>query len=94
MSRSSYYVSRESDRSLVTLRIIYHLPDFSNLINFFIWETFDEVPALPRVHRFLGYWQRNIDAVIKEVAVSNINLPETEWRRGLYLPLKHVHTAS
>jgi uncharacterized protein Usg len=79
---------------MVLLRIIYFLPDYSHLLNEFLWELHDEIPAMPRVHRFLGYWQRNIEAVIKEVVVSNIDLPETAWRNGIYLPLKHVHTAS
>lgn len=67
----------------VLLRVIYFLPDFSNLVNVFFWETVDIVPALPRVHRFLDYWKVNIEAVIKEVSVSHTNQGAPNWRHAL-----------
>jgi len=57
----------------VTLQIYYYHPDYRSLIQEFLWQTMDEVPELYRVHRFLNYWQRNIEAVIQEINVAYRN---------------------
>ena len=53
--------------------VLYYMPDFSDIVQEFIWQTNDITPELPRVHRFLKYWHTNIDAVIKEVQVSYVD---------------------
>ena len=58
-------------KALVTVDVFYYMPDRQLLINEFIWQTPDIVPEIPRVHKFLTYWQENIEAVIKEVLVSH-----------------------
>lgn len=57
-------------KNVVTVDVLYYMPDFSDIVQEFIWQTDDITPELPRVHRFLRYWHKNIDAVIKEVQVS------------------------
>jgi uncharacterized protein Usg len=57
-------------RQLVTIDIFYYRPDYTNLIQEFIWQTEDLVPDLSRTHRFLNYWHQNIDAVVQEVLLS------------------------
>ncbi len=57
-------------KQLVTVDIFYYRPDYTNLIQEFIWQTEDTIPELQRVHRFLDHWHRNIDAVIQEVLLS------------------------
>jgi uncharacterized protein Usg len=65
---------------LVTINVLYHLPDHRSLINEFIWQTLDLKPRYPRVERFLDFWRREIDAVIREVTISD----------GVYLtPMNH-----
>jgi uncharacterized protein Usg len=58
-------------KELVFVGITYYMPDYSHLIQTFHWQTEDIVPHIPRVHKFLDYWKRNIEAVIKEVQVSS-----------------------
>lgn len=55
----------------VSIQIYYYIPDHKYLINEFVWQTLDVVPELPRIHKFLNYWQENIDAVIKEILISH-----------------------
>ena len=52
------------------VNVNYFLPDYVNLVQEFIWQTEDYVPKLPRVHKFLNYWHKEIDAVINEVSIS------------------------
>jgi len=58
-------------KSLVTVDILYWMPDYTNVLQKFVWQTSDIVPEYPRVHRFLNYWQENIEAVISEVRVAD-----------------------
>jgi uncharacterized protein Usg len=55
---------------IVTVDVFYYMPDYQSLIQEFIWQTPDKVPELYRVHKFLNYWHKNIDAVVKEILVT------------------------
>lgn len=57
-------------RRLTTAEIIYYMPDHPGLLQEFLWQTLDEAPEFPRIHRFLDFWRREIDAVIHSVRVS------------------------
>jgi uncharacterized protein Usg len=57
-------------KELVLVGIIYYMPDYKSLLNEFYCQFDDIVPDIPRVHEFLYYWKKNIEAPIKEVKVS------------------------
>ena len=63
-------------RSIVTLDVLYYMPDYSDIVQEFLWQTLDVVPELPRVHRFLNYWKVHIEAPIKEIQVSYSGINE------------------
>ena len=54
----------------VLVNVRYWMPDYNNILQEFIWQTDDYIPKLPRVHKFLNFWYKEIDAVISEVYVS------------------------
>ena len=56
-------------KKIVTLNVLYWLPDYNNVLQQFTWQTKDIVPEYPRVHEFLNYWHKEIDAVIAEVQI-------------------------
>ena len=47
------------------------MPDYTHILQEFIWQPADIRPEYPRVHRFLNYWHDNIDAVISEVNIAD-----------------------
>ena len=57
--------------TVVTLSILYWMPDHTHILQEFIWQTADISPEYPRVHRFLNYWHDNIEAVISEVKIAD-----------------------
>lgn len=57
-------------QSLVTVDIFYFMPQ-SKLIQEFLWQVDDYVPDIPRVHKFLLFWKDNIDAIIRDVLISD-----------------------
>lgn len=59
---------------LTTAEVIYFLPDHPALLQRFLWQTTDVAPEFPRVHQFLQFWRREIEAVIHSVTVSAVGL--------------------
>lgn len=57
--------------SVVTVNVVYFLPDHRSLVNEFMWQTLDLKPKYPRVIRFLDFWQREIDAIIREIQLAD-----------------------
>ena len=57
--------------TIVTLSVLYWMPDYKHILQEFIWQTGDVRPEYPRVHRFLNYWHDNIEAVISEIYIAD-----------------------
>lgn len=57
----------------VLLQILYYMPKHPLLIQEFIWGYDDLVPDLVKTHKFLMFWQHNIDAAIAEIYISVAN---------------------
>ena len=62
----------------VIVNVLYWMPDYNNILQEFIWQTEDIVPEYPRVHKFLDFWHREIDAVISEIHLSHTH--KKSWR--------------
>jgi uncharacterized protein Usg len=56
---------------LATAEVLYYLPDHPSLLQTFVWQTLDLAPNYPRIHRFLNFWKREIDAVIHSVRLAS-----------------------
>ena len=68
-------------KTLVTLQVLYWMPDYNNILQEFIWQTMDVVPELPRIHKFLNFWHDEIDAVISEVRLADSDKSWNNYRR-------------
>lgn len=60
--------------NLTTAEITYHLPDYPNLLQNFIWQNLDVAPDFPQLKRFLDFWQGNLDGKLHSVVVSAATL--------------------
>lgn len=56
---------------LATAEVLYYLPDHPSLLQSFTWQTLDLAPKYPRIHLFLDFWRREIDAVIHSVQLAS-----------------------
>jgi uncharacterized protein Usg len=45
---------------LTTAEITYHLPDYPDLLQNFIWQELDLIPEFPVLRRFLEFWSRSL----------------------------------
>ena len=55
---------------LLIAEITYQMPDHPSLVQEFIWQEYDIAPEYPRLTRFLGFWQRNLDGKLVRVRVA------------------------
>ncbi|GIK48533.1 MAG: hypothetical protein KJZ75_04610 [Hyphomonadaceae bacterium] len=55
---------------LATAEVLYYIPDHPSLLQSFMWQTLDLAPEYPRIHKFLEFWRREIDAVIHSVRLA------------------------
>lgn len=59
---------------LTTAEVLYWMPDHPGLLQRFLWQTDDVAPEFPRIHKFLLFWRREIEATIHSVTVSAVGL--------------------
>jgi len=57
---------------LTTAEIIYHLPDYPELLQIFIWQYLDLPPDFPRLQTFLNFWEKNIEGRLYNVSVAQV----------------------
>ncbi len=55
---------------LTTAEILYRMPDYPDLLQSFVWQKLDTAPEFPVLHKFLDFWDRNLDAPIYAVRVA------------------------
>jgi uncharacterized protein Usg len=55
---------------MATAEVLYYMPDHPKLLQSFVWQTLDLAPRYPRIHQFLDFWRREIDAVIHSVQLG------------------------
>lgn len=59
------------DERVTTVQIYYYMPDHSHLIQEFLWQTVDQNPDFPRIHKFLDHWKNHIEARIQAIYLSH-----------------------
>ncbi len=78
------------DYRLTTAEILYRLPDHPAVLQSYIWQELDIAPAFPMLHRFLAFWQREIEGRLHSVRVGSLDLIQAPSLRaqGMTLTLQ------
>jgi uncharacterized protein Usg len=74
--------------SLTTAEIMYHMPDFHDILQTFIWQDYDIAPRFPRLIKFLDFWTHNLDGPLASVRIAHSSIigpaemrfVDKEWR--------------
>jgi uncharacterized protein Usg len=75
---------------LTTAEILYHLPDHPRVLQSFVWQELDIAPRFPVLHRFLQFWEREIEGRLHSVRVASVGLiSAAELRHTGHL--RHLH---
>ena len=67
---SSLHAQLKGQR-LTTAEIIYHLPDFPDILQSFVWQNLDTAPRFPILRRFLRFWDTNLEGALHHVRVAS-----------------------
>jgi uncharacterized protein Usg len=59
---------------LTTASILYRMPDFPAMLQTFVWQQYDVAPDFPELHRFLRFWEREIEGSLHSVTVAHHRL--------------------
>lgn len=62
---------KSTELRIATIQILYYRPDYTSLLQEFVWQTQDLVPEFPRIHKFLWYWKHNIQATVHSIELSH-----------------------
>jgi uncharacterized protein Usg len=62
------------DYRLTTAEILYHMPDHPGILQSFIWQDLDLAPRFPVLHKFLDFWDRELDARVHSVRVASASV--------------------
>lgn len=69
------------DYRLTTAEILYRMPDHPDLLQTYIWQELDIAPTFPVLHKFLDFWERQIDGRLHSVRVGSVGLiSSAQWR--------------
>ena len=69
-----------SDYRLTTAEIFYHLPDYPDMVQTYVWQELDRLPDFPKLHDFLGLWEREIDGKLHSIRVAYVDIIRPgEW---------------
>ena len=55
---------------LTSAQIFYHLPDYEQILQEFIWQEYDLVPQFPELFKFLDFWEKKIEGRLHSVYVA------------------------
>ena len=66
---------------LTSVKVIYSLPDYKNILNEFCWQTMDIPPKYPKVKTFVDYWNDYIEGIIKSLEIGHQEEFGIQWRR-------------
>jgi uncharacterized protein Usg len=59
---------------LTTASILYNMPDHPSLLQTYVWQAYDIAPRFPELHRFLTFWERELEGPLHSVRVAHRRL--------------------
>lgn len=66
---------------LTTAEILYRMPDYTHVLNTFIWQDYDLAPDYPKLFEFIEFWQTDIEGPLHSVRFSHRKLiAPGQWR--------------
>jgi uncharacterized protein Usg len=57
---------------LTTAEILYYFPDYPQILQSYIWQEYDLLPDFPVLHKFLQFWENNLDGKMHSVKIAHV----------------------
>ncbi|MFL4471063.1 usg protein [Tateyamaria armeniaca] len=66
---------------LTTAEFFYRMPDYTHVLNTFVWQDYDIAPDHPRLFSFIDFWKAEIEGRLHSVRFTHRKmLSSGEWR--------------
>jgi uncharacterized protein Usg len=66
---------------LTTAEFFYRMPDYTSVLNTFVWQDYDIAPDHPRLFKFIDYWKSEIEGPLHSVRFTHRKMISPgEWR--------------
>ena len=66
---------------LTTAELFYRMPDYTHVLNTFIWQDYDLAPDHPELFRFIDFWRSDIEGALHSVRFTHRKLLSCgQWR--------------
>jgi uncharacterized protein Usg len=59
---------------LTTAHILYHLPDYRDILQTYVWQEYDLCPMFPALNKFLNFWLEKLEGPLHSVTVAHARL--------------------
>ena len=70
-----------SGYGLTTAHILYRMPDFESVLQTYVWQDYDLAPDFPEMHKFLNFWEENLEGPLHSIRYTHKRLiGPNEWR--------------
>ena len=63
-----------SDYRLTTAEITYHMPDYPEMLQLYVWQEYDIAPKYPELKGFLDFWSTNLDGKLHSILLASKTL--------------------
>ena len=67
----SDFMKQLKDYRLTTAEILYHMPDYPDFLQSYIWQEYDLAPKFPVLKKFLHFWDSNLDGKLHSVKLAS-----------------------
>lgn len=75
---------------LTTAEILYHMPDYPDFLQTYVWQDLDLAPRYPKLEKFLNFWESNLDGKLHSVRVANKRIiSSTEFQSASLMVTVH-----
>jgi len=66
---------------LTTAELFYRMPDYTHVLNTFVWQEYDLAPDHPRLLKFIDFWKAEIEGPLHSVRFIHRKMMSCgEWR--------------
>lgn len=70
---------------LTTAEILYRMPDYYHLLQTYIWQEIDLPPDFPELHKFLSFWECELDGRLHSVRVASaVIIQPSHWENVVF----------
>ena len=66
------------DYRLTTAEILYHVAEYPDLLQCYLWQSLDRIPDFPKLNDFLTDWEGKLEGKLHSVRIGYVGIMQPE----------------